>query len=148
MALTPKQQGFVDEYLVDLNATQAAIRTGYSEKTAYSQGQRLLKDVEIAAAVQTAMDKRAERTEITADFVLSGIREIAERCLQRVPVMAGRGEDRSQLIDEEGRHVWTFDSSGANKAFENLGKHLKLFTDKVEHSGEVTINVSREDASL
>lgn len=146
--MTPKQQAFVREYLVDLNATQAAIRAGYSSKTAGQQGERLLKNVEIANSVQEAMDERSQRTEITADYVLAGIQEIAERCLQRAPVMVGRGEDRSQLIDDEGRHVWTFDSTGANKAFENLGKHLKLFTDRVEHSGEMNLTISPEDAGL
>jgi phage terminase small subunit len=146
--MTPKQEAFVREYLVDLNATQAAIRAGYSAKTANEQGARLLANVSIASAVQAAMDARSERTEITADYVLAGIKEIAERCLQRAPVMVGRGEDRQQVVDEEGRHVWTFDSTGANKAFENLGKHLKLFTDKVEHSGEMNLTVSPEDAGL
>jgi phage terminase small subunit len=98
--LTAKQQAFVREYLVDLNA---------------------------------------------ADYVLTGIREIAERCLQRAPVMVGRGDDRKQLVDDEGRHVWTFDSSGANKAFESLGKHLKLFTEKHEHTGSVGLNLSDAD---
>ena len=139
MALTAKQQRFVDEYLIDLNATQAALRAGYSGKTSYSIGQENLNKPEIAQIIQKAMDERSQRTEITADYVLGGIREIAERCLQRAPVMEGRGEDRSQMIDEEGRHVWTFDSTGANKAFENLGKHLKLFTDKVEHSGKIAL---------
>jgi phage terminase small subunit len=68
--LTPKQAQFVREYLIDLNATQAAIRTGYSAKTAYSQGQRLLRDVEIAKALAEAQAARSERTEITADMVL------------------------------------------------------------------------------
>ena len=147
--MTPKQEAFVREYLIDLNATQAAIRAGYSAKTAGQQGERLLKNVEIAADIQAAMDRRAERTEITADYVLSGIQEIAERCLQRAPVMVGRGEDRAQMVDDEGRHVWTFDSSGANKAFENLGKHLKLFTDKVEHSGGFkVVSATPEDEEL
>lgn len=143
MALTAKQQMFVKEYLVDLNATQAAIRAGYSAKTAGVIGDENLKKPEIASAIQSAMDSRSQRTEITADYVLAGIQEIAERCLQRVPVMDGRGEDRKQATDEEGRHVWTFDAAGANKAFENLGKHLKLFTDKLEHSGGVTVNVNK-----
>lgn len=146
--MTPKQEAFVREYLVDLNATQAAIRAGYSAKTAKQQGNRLLTNVDVQAAVNAAKIDRSERTDLTADFVLNGIREIAERCLQRVPVMIGRGEDRQQMVDEEGRHVWTFDSTGANKAFENLGKHLKLFTDKVEHSGEMNLTVSPEDAGL
>jgi phage terminase small subunit len=74
--LTPKQRAFVREYLIDLNATQAAIRAGYSEDTAYSQGQRLLKNVEIEKAVSAAMKLRAERTEITADRVLKELAKI------------------------------------------------------------------------
>lgn len=74
--LTPKQQRFVDEYLIDLNATQAAIRAGYSEKTARSQGQRLLTDDDIAAAIQRAQDERAERTGIDAERVLQELGRI------------------------------------------------------------------------
>ncbi len=140
--MTPKQEMFVREYLVDLNATQAAVRAGYSAETAYSQGQRLLKNVEIADAVQAAMDSRSEKTEISAEYVLTGIQEVAERCLQRAPVMVGRGEDREQLIDDEGRHVWQFDAAGANRSFELLGKHLKLFADRLD------INVTDDAAAL
>lgn len=68
--LTLMQAAFVREYLVDLNATQAAIRAGYSKRTAYSQGQRLLKNVEIQKAIQAAISKRAEHTDITAEKVL------------------------------------------------------------------------------
>ncbi len=70
IAMTPKQQRFVTEYLVDLNATQAAIRAGYSEKTARSQGQRLLTNVDIAMAIEAGQAKRSERTEVTQDYVL------------------------------------------------------------------------------
>ena len=76
MALSEKQRIFVSEYLIDLNATQAAIRAGYSEKTAYSQGQRLLKHVEIQAAIGAAKAERLERTEINADYVLNRLYEI------------------------------------------------------------------------
>lgn len=72
--MTPKQEAFVREYLIDLNATQAAIRAGYSAATAYSQGQRLLKDVEISAAIEKAMAERSMRTNITQDQV---VRELA-----------------------------------------------------------------------
>lgn len=61
---------FVSEYLIDLNATQAAIRAGYSERTAHAQGSRLLKNVEVSALVQQGMAERAERTAITQDRVL------------------------------------------------------------------------------
>ncbi|MFB5761039.1 terminase small subunit [Paenibacillus medicaginis] len=70
MALTAKQKLFIKEYLVDLNATQAAIRAGYSAKTANEQGARLLANVSVQAAIQVAMDKRAAKLEITADMVL------------------------------------------------------------------------------
>lgn len=75
--LSPKQFRFVQEYLIDLNATQAAIRSGYSEKTAYSQGQRLLKNVEIASAIKEAMDLRANSVQITAERVLLEVARLA-----------------------------------------------------------------------
>ena len=114
MALTPKQQRFAEEYLIDLNATQAAIRAGYSEKSAYSIGQENLNKPEVAAFLETAMNERAERTAITADYVLEGIKSVTERC-------AKEGEE--------------FNPPSALKGYELLGKHLKLFTDKVEQSG-------------
>lgn len=89
MALTPKQALFVKEYLVDLNATQAAIRAGYSQKTAYSQGQRLLKNVEVQAAITDAQSKRAERVEVDADWVLRRLAAEADA-------------DIADLYDEDG----------------------------------------------
>ena len=68
--LNAQQLRFVQEYLVDLNATKAAVRAGYSEKTAYSQGQRLLKKVEVQEAIEEAQKVRAEKTETDAAFVL------------------------------------------------------------------------------
>lgn len=127
--LTDKQTAFVREYLVDLNATQAAIRAGYSERTAYSVGQRLLKKVEIQRAVAAAQAKRARRVEVTQDYVLSNLVEVVERTMQRAPVLDRKGE---QVTDEEGRAVWTFDAKNANRALELLGKHLGIFTDKVK----------------
>jgi len=74
-ALTDKQEAFAREYLVALNATQAAIRAGYSPKTAEQQGYQLLQNTSVADAVQKAMAERSRRTEITADMVL---RELAK----------------------------------------------------------------------
>lgn len=116
--MTPKQECFVREYLIDLNATQAAIRAGYSAKTAEVQGSRLLSNAKVAGAVQAAMDARSERTEITSDYVLDVIRDTTERC--RV-----QGE--------------AFNPNAALKGAELLGRHLKLFTDKFEHSGRIGI---------
>jgi phage terminase small subunit len=70
MALNDRQERFVNEYLIDLNATQAAIRCGYSEKTAYSQGQRLLKNVDIQKEVRKAQQKTINKLEITREDIL------------------------------------------------------------------------------
>ncbi|MDY3551419.1 terminase small subunit [Gemmata sp. JC717] len=75
--LTPKQEKFVQEYLIDLNATQAAIRAGYSEKTANEQGSRLLANVSVSQAIQRAMQERSKRTAITQDDVLQRWWDIA-----------------------------------------------------------------------
>jgi len=76
--MTPKQSAFVREYLAGgLNATQAAIRAGYSEATAYSQGERLLRHVEVAGAISEAQSERARRLEITADRVAQEYARIA-----------------------------------------------------------------------
>lgn len=126
--LTDKQTAFVREYLVDLNATQAAIRAGYSVKTAYRQGADLLQKTSIREAIEKAQAKRARRVEVTQDYVLSNLVEVVERTMQRAPVTNRKGE---QVTDEEGRAVWTFDAKGANRALELLGKHLGIFTDKI-----------------
>ena len=75
--LTPKQQRFVDEYLIDLNATQAAIRTGYSKKTAGLSGHHNLKSPEVQQAIRAAMRERQERTEVTQDRVLQEYARLA-----------------------------------------------------------------------
>lgn len=127
--LTDKQTAFVREYLVDLNATQAAIRAGYSERTASRIGPQLLGKTWVREAIEKAQAKRARRVEVTQDYVLSNLVEVVERTMQRAPVMDRKGE---QVTDEEGRAVWTFDAKGANRALELLGKHLGIFTDKVK----------------
>lgn len=127
MTLTAKQQRFVAEYLIDLNATQAAIRAGYSEKTAGSIGDENLKKPEIAKAVQEAMQKRTERTQIDADYVLRTIVETIERCKQAEPV-----RDR----DGEATGEYKFEANAVLKGAELLGKHLKMFTDKTELTGK------------
>jgi phage terminase small subunit len=116
--LTPKQDMFVREYLIDLNATQAAIRAGYSAKTAAQIGEENLRKPDIAKAIQAGMDQRSQRTNITAEEVLANIKRIAQKA-----------EDMD-------------DNGNALRANELLGKHLKLFTDKIEQSGNINLTVS------
>ena len=119
--LTPKQSRFVKEYLVDMNATQAAIRAGYSEKTARSIGMENLTKPDIEEAIAEARAEREERTEITADYVLMGLKTVADRCMQA-----------EEVLDADGRPtgLFRFNANGANKALELLGKHLGLFDKK------------------
>jgi len=92
MALNDKQRRFADEYLIDLNATKAAERAGYSPKTANEQGARLLANVSVQALLTECMQARAKRTEITQDRVLQEIARIAFF-------------DPRTLVDEEGKPI-------------------------------------------
>lgn len=144
--LTPRQERFCQEYLIDLNGTQAAIRAGYSRKTANEQSTRLLANVHISTRIGALKAERTERTEITADYVLYGLKEVAERCLQRRPVMEFDYSEKRmvQKKDEEGHAVWEFDSSGANRAFELLGKHVGIFEkdNKQKPAGAIVVPYS------
>lgn len=144
VALTPKQQRFVDEYLVDLNATQAYKRAGYkvkNDRVAAACSAKLLANANVSHAIEEARKAQSERTQITADYVLKGLQSVAERCLQREPVMVWDSSSRSmvQAADEDGAHIWRFDSIGANRSFELLGKHLGLF-DKKPEGNEQTLS--------
>lgn len=134
--MTAKQETFIREYLIDFNSTQAAIRAGYSPKTAYSIGQRLLKNVEVSQAISQAMAEREQRTEITSDFVLTHLREIVERTMQKKPVIV-KGE---QAVNEQGNNLWCFDAKNAIKALELIGRHLGMFTDKREVNADLGLS--------
>lgn len=98
MALTPKQRRFVDEYLIDLNATQAAIRAKYSVKTAASIGEENLRKPEIAEAVLQRMKDREKRTEITQDKVLTELAKIGFSDIRKV---VRWGETMVRMVDAE-----------------------------------------------
>ncbi|MES0444993.1 MAG: terminase small subunit [Desulfobacterales bacterium] len=147
--LSRKQKLFVQEYLIDLNATQAAVRAGYSPKTATEQASRLLTHVKVSTAIQNSMNDRSERTGIDSDYVLSSIHDTVERCKQSKPVTYKNG-DPVLCETPDGKIVpaYSFDSGAVLKGCELLGKHLKMFTDKVEHSGAVTIMATDLDEDI
>jgi phage terminase small subunit len=113
--LTAKQEQFCKEYLIDLNATQAAIRAGYSESAARQQGAENMAKPVILERIQEGMAKRSAKTEITAEWVLSGIKETTLKAVN---------DDNHAM---------------ALKGYELAGKHLKLFTDRVEQDVQVEI---------
>ena len=154
--LTPKQQRFVEEYLIDLNATQAAIRAGYSEKTARSIGQRLLTNVDIQKAIEGAQSKRAEQTQIDAAYVLKRLVEIDQMDVLDImddqmkirPVNEWPKVWRQYVVNLENLEL--SDGEGCFKKIkwpdkvknlELLGRHVSVgaFKDKVEHSGKLEI---------
>ena len=118
--LTPKQARFVEEYLLDLNATQAAIRAGYSAKTAEVQGSRLLGNAKIAAAVKKAQEARSERTRIDQDWVIERLVGVYEASMEARPVCDKNGEEKG----------FTFNPTAANRALEVSGKHKGMFIDR------------------
>lgn len=149
MPLSDKQERFCQEYLVDLNATRAYIRAGYSVKTAPSCASRLLEKANVRARVDELMARRARRTGVTQDRV---VRELARVAFvdptQVIDFHTGRvrgdapEDDRAALAgvrvkdgaDFSEREVKLHDKV---RALELLGKHLGLFTEKVELSGEM-----------
>lgn len=119
--LTAKQAAFVKEYLIDLNATQAAIRAGYSAKTAEKIGSENIRKPDIARAIQLAMDARSLKVELTAADVLRDINAVKADAMRKT-------------YDKEGNEVMA-NHTAALKALELQGKHLKMFTDKIETTG-------------
>ena len=161
MTLNRRQNRFAQEYLIDLNATQAAIRAGYSPRTAYSTGQRLLNHVEVIAKVSRLIEARAVRTEVSAERVVMELARVAF------------GDIRSivQVVEEEGDHgpvsrvvvkpsaEWTRDEAATVaevaqtrqgirvkthpklQALEALAKHLGMYVTRVDLNLEASLTL-------
>lgn len=163
MAITPKlsrkQERFIAEYLVDLNATQAAIRAGYSPKTAHAIGGENLKKPAIAEAIQTAQSARLASVNITAQRVLSELARIGFSDVRKVFGPSGTLRDAEEWDDETGAAVSAVEVVETrpgekdaesiytkkiklwdkNTALGNLAKHLGLLVDKVEHTASMDL---------
>jgi phage terminase small subunit len=136
MALTPKQERFVQEYLIDLNATQAAIRAGYSAKTANEQGSRLLTNVSVRSAIEAAQQKRADRTEITQDRVLQELARIAFFDLRKLYREDGSLKAMHELDDDAAAVLAGVDvvemAGGAKIGGDEGVSHVPMFTKKAK----------------
>lgn len=167
--LTPKQARFVQEYLLDLNATQAAIRAGYSEKTARQVGAENLTKPDVAAALAEAQASRSERTQIDADWVLDRLAKEATADLADILDEAGAIKAVSEwpLIWRQGLvsgldvHEEVVEGvkigqtvkiklSDRIKRIELIGKHVNVqaFREQVHSTGSIALTVSPEDAEL
>lgn len=172
MNLTPKQERFVAQYLIDLNATQAAIRAGYSQKTAQQQGSRLLLNVLVQEAIAKGREKTAAKLEITKERIVEELAKIGfsnmldymragtdgdpyldfssltreqAAALAEVTVedfKDGRGEDARDV-----RRI-KFKLHDKKGALVDMAKMLGFMIEKHEHSGEISLTVSQEDAEL
>lgn len=135
--LSDKQEMFIREYLVDLNGTQAAIRAGYSEKGASVTATRLLANVSIRARIEELQQERAKKLELDADWVLQRLKDISDKCMQEVPVEVFNY--RTKEMEPTGEY--TFDSQGANRATELIGKHLGMFKDRIDLTGDLGVRI-------
>ena len=171
-ALTDKQARFVEEYLVDLNATQAAIRSGYSKNASSEIGYENLRKPQIADAIAEAQKERSERTEITADKVLTELALLAFANMEDYIRIGTNGDpyiDLSELTREqaaaisevavddyvEGRgeaarevkkvRLKFHDKKGA---LVDIGKHLGMFVDRHEVKTDMTVHFDKEDEEL
>ncbi len=138
--LTPKQNCFVDEYLIDLNATQAAISAGYSPRTARAIACENLAKPDIQEAIALAKQTRAEATKIDSEWVLRQAVALYQRCMQEIKP-ALHPKTRRQLKDDEGNKLFTFNAAAANRALELVGRHTDIgaFKDSLEISGGISL---------
>lgn len=158
--LNPKQQRFVSEYLIDLNATQAAIRAGYSKKTAEQQGFDLLRKPEIAAAVSAGKAKQLASADLTAARTLEELRRLAFSDVRNLfdeggnlkPLHTLSAEDAACIagleviiknaaagdgVTDKVHKIKIWDKT---KTLDSLAKHFGLLTERVDHTGELKIS--------
>jgi phage terminase small subunit len=141
--LTDQQKAFCDEYLKHFNATKAAISVGYSETSARSQASQILALDDVSLYIQDRQAEISKEAEVDAVWVRKRFKLISDRCMQAVPVM--------EFIDGElvPSGEWKFDSSGANKATEALGKIMGVFEKDNNQSKPVfNLHFDKDDQQL
>ena len=159
--MTKKQKRFIEEYLIDLNATQAAIRAGYSPDTAKSIGSENLTKPDIKAQIAKAMAERSRRTGVNADRVIMELAKIAfvnaNDVIDPKTATIKKGALPEDTAAIQSVKVKTFGEDGLEreikmadklKALELLGKHLGMFRDKLEVSGTLETEKTKLDDLL
>lgn len=158
--LTDKQQRFVDEYLIDLNATQAAIRAGYSVKTANEQGSQNLAKLSIQQAIAERMAERSRRTGVNQDRVVLELAKIA--FVKMTDIVDSEGNIKENAAEDDLACIESVKYKHSNtdtgyseerevkiasklKALELLGKHLGMWNDKVDLNVALPIVISGSD---
>lgn len=148
----PDREKFVIEFLKDENATQAAIRAGYSPKTAYSSGQRLLKSVEVADKIAKAKAKQLKRLEISADRVLNEIARVAYSDLTDVVTFDGTDEEDpwGTPADEDGRrrpppHLARLTVKPSKSLDKDVTAAIAEISESCDQHGKVTTKVKMHD---
>lgn len=121
--LKKRQMRFIDEFCVDYNQTKAAIRAGYKESNAASQASRLMKNPEVLTAIAEKQKELLESTCLSEEKVICQLQEVLNQCMAATPVMSWDYEEHCYAETGE----YQFDSKGALKAIELLGKHLGMF---------------------
>lgn len=144
---TARRAAFMDYFMLLGNGADAVNAAGFNTKYPATVASNLLAEPDIAREIQGRMTERAKRCNVSKEYVIRKIRQTVERCSQSRPVLDKKGNP--VLIDSPDGTVvpaYTFDAAGVLKGCEMLGKlnHLKLFTDKVELEGGVTVNVVRK----
>jgi phage terminase small subunit len=156
--LDPKQQRFAEEYLLDLNATQAAIRAGYSPLTAKEQASRLLTNVNLQAEIDRLMAERSERTQVTSDQI---VRELSRIAFADMRSLVEWGPDKIEVKDSadlaakdsacvqevtkrQSRAGLTISVKLHSKteALKLLGQHLNMFRDRDETPGKTRVVIA------
>ena len=137
--LNIKQRLFADEYLKDLNGKQAAIRAGYSERTAEQQASRLLSHVKVQEHLQVKRTKLEKKTDITQEWVLKNFKKVFKRCMQM-----------SRVTDKEGNFLgeFKFEAGPATRSLELLGKHLGMFAERVKVGGDAESGPIKTETKL
>lgn len=133
--LTPKERRFVWEYETDWNGTRAAIRAGYSEKSAAVTASRLLKKAKVAAYARVRAREQYKAMNINRETLSIKLQRLLEQCMEGTPHLSWSSEAKKYIPDG----TFVFDSRGAASALKMLGESIGMFEQRISHSGDISV---------